>query len=158
VRVGVTSLAQKPFWLAAAAQETPPPTSPPSTGGQVAGQVLDDTGDVPTLACVESRPIDFDAAGYGSARVDERGRYVLALPAGSHVLEVHGCGYSEAYAAVYQGGGDRLADAPQVAVMEAGTTEVDLIIPRAARISGRVTYDDGQPAVAALPATTGARE
>jgi protocatechuate 3,4-dioxygenase beta subunit len=118
--------------------------------GTITGVVRDDTGAPAQGVCVQSTPASpqpWPAGAVQTGHADAAGAYAVAVPAGSYNLYIYDCNANGAprWAGVYRGGGDLAEDSPPVAVTDGGTSTVDLMAPRPATVSGRVTYDDGTP-------------
>ena len=118
-----------------------------SQAGTIQGTVVDDTGAPAEGVCVFAQRPDNSGSGGGPGRTNERGAYTLGVDAGTYVLSVYDCRDTPPrYASVFQGGGDRLADAPRVEVSAGQSTSAELVAPRAATVSGTVHFDDGEAA------------
>lgn len=126
-----------------------PPASANATG-TISGIALDDTGAPATGVCVQTTPLSqpYPSGTVLTGHADSGGRYRIDIAAGTYRLFVYDCnGSADAprWAGAYRGGADHPDDTTPVTVSAGSVTAADVVAPRAATVSGRVTYDDGTP-------------
>ncbi|HUY81545.1 MAG TPA: hypothetical protein VMU92_07470 [Acidobacteriaceae bacterium] len=124
--------------------------------GSVAGQILCDGGHPARHAIVRlteagSRPDSLSGASFQS-NTDLQGRFMIpAVPAGTYTLYAQLPGYIPSYSdssrsTQYLGAGNGSSESSTVHVSGNEITNVNVVINKGAAISGKVSYNDGQPA------------